>query len=121
MALGGCGGASDARHDGAPPSTVAERTPSIDEMRATMHTAIVACKRGVDTARWLSESNKEDLYRTCASGVNNYYDERQAVKLACKEVAYVSPSPSAAAKARAFNECYAEVKPWVTASQKPRT
>ncbi len=122
IALGACGSAHGVRRsDASSSSTATHRVPVVGDTRASILAAIGACKRGVDTAQWLPRESREDLYRTCAGGLNySIFAEREVGKLACEEVAYAAPSPSAAAKARAFDACYAEVKPWTTVTPKPR-
>lgn len=114
VAFVGCG-TSHVDRGSARPSTKAGRL-IVRDTRASILVAIAACRRGVDTAYWLSPTSKQDLYRTCAGGlILSIGAEGEIGKQVCEEVSYTAPSASI--KAHAFKACYEGVKLTTTVTQ----
>ena len=109
--LPGCGGTgSDPAGDG---SGRASTTPlkRVVESHQVLATAVAACKQGADMGTWLSQEDKEALYRICNHGFQRGLTEIKLYGLeVCTEVAYTSPAKNAKEKARLFAACYAPTK-----------
>jgi len=108
----GCSGSSGHRSSAASNGTSASRPkPVVYETYADIVAAVTACRQGVDTATWLSDVNKEQLYELCNKGLRRGLTEVKQYGLeACTEVTYTSPAKTAAEKSRVFAACYAGTK-----------
>jgi hypothetical protein len=105
LALGACGAASSTHR-----IVVHDTHPYIVA-------AVAACRRGVDTAYWLSPSNKANLDEICEQGFTGGINvARGYAEQACEEVAFTSPAKSSAQKAAAFHKCFAEADVRTTAT-----
>lgn len=110
--LPGCG-SSMAHHTSAAanPEDKLSSIPIVHETHADIVAAVAACRAGVDTAHWLSQINKEELYSTCNHGLNRGLTEvKQYGREVCSEVVYTSPSKTASERTRVFDACYAGTK-----------
>lgn len=107
--LVGCGGsgAHSAGGSSTQPRTTSTRAVGT-ETPAVIAVAVDACRRGADTAHWLSRASKQQLYTMCERGRNSGIAViAESAKEVCGEVAFTSPFRSAAKRARVLGECQA--------------